>query len=44
MDMRQGPSGPKPKPDANDDKLMDQDDDHMEGKGEKLCGVDLGAL
>ena len=32
MDMRQGPSGPKPKPDANDDELMDQDDDHMEGK------------
>ena len=44
MDMRQGPSGPKPKPDANDDKLMDQDDDHMEGKGEKSCGEDLGAL
>ena len=30
MDMRQGPSGPKPKPDTNDDELMDQDDDHME--------------
>ena len=44
MDMRQGPSGPKPKPDANDDELMDQDDDHMEGKGEKSCGVDLGAV
>ena len=27
MDMRQGPSGPKPKLDANDDELMDQDDD-----------------
>ena len=40
MDMRQGPSGPKPKPDANDDELMDQDDDHMEGKGEKSCGED----
>ena len=44
MDMRQGPSGPKPKTDANDDELMDQDDDHIEGKGEKSCGVDLGAL
>ena len=44
MDMRQGPLGPKPKPDANDDELMDQDDDHMEGKGEKSCGEDLGAL
>ena len=43
-DMRQGPSGPMPKPDTNDDELMDQDDDHMEGKGEKSCGVDLGAL
>ena len=44
MDMRQGTSGPKPKPDAKDDELMDQDDDHMEGKGEKLYGEDLGAL
>ena len=44
MDMRQGPSGPKPKPDADDAELMDQDDDHMEGMGEKSCGVDLGAL
>ena len=48
MDMRQGPSGPKPKPDANDDELMDQDEDHMEGKGEKPYeedyGEDLGAL
>ena len=35
MDMRQGPSGLKPKPDTNDDERMDQDDDHMEGKGEK---------
>ena len=23
---------------------MDQDDDHMEEKGEKSCGVDLGGL
>ena len=23
---------------------MDQDDDHMEGKGERSCGEDLGAL
>ena len=44
MDMRQGPSGPKPKPDTNDDELMDQDDDRMEGKGEKSGGMDLGAL
>ena len=44
MDMRQGPSGPNPKLDVNDDELMDQDDDHMEGKGEKLYGEDLGAL
>ena len=35
MDMRQGPSEPKPRPDTNDDEQMDQDDDHMEGKGEK---------
>ena len=44
MDMRQGPSGPGPKPDTNDDELMDQDVDHMEGKGEKSNGLDLGAL
>ena len=44
MDMRQGPLGPKPKPDTNDDELMDQDDDRMEGKGEKSGGMDLGAL
>ena len=44
MNMREGPSGPKPKLDANDEELMDQDDDHMEGKEEKSCGVDLGAL
>ena len=44
MDMRQGPSGPKPKPDTNDDELMNQDDDHMDGKVEKPCGMDLGAL
>ena len=43
MDMRQGPSGPKPKPDANVDELMDQDDDdHMRGKGEKPYGEDYG--
>ena len=41
MDMRQGPSGPKPKPDTNDDKQMD---DHMKGKGEKSSEMDLGAL
>ena len=44
MDMRQGPSGPKPKPDTNDDERMDQDDDHMEGKGEKSSEIDLGAI
>ena len=42
--MRQGPSGPGPKPDPNDDELMDQDDDHMEEKGDKSGGMDLGAL
>ena len=44
IDMRQGPSGPGPKPDPNDDELMDHDDDHMEEKGEKSGGMDLGAL
>ena len=44
MDMRQGPSGPEPKPDTNDDERMDQDDDHTEGKGEKSGEMDLGAL
>ena len=44
IDMRQGPSGPGPKPDPNDDELMDKDDDHMKGKGEKSGGLDLGAL
>ena len=34
IDTRQGPSGPKPKPDANDDELMDQDDDDIGGKTE----------
>ena len=32
MDMRQGPSGPGPRPDTNDDEQMDQDHDHLEGK------------
>ena len=44
IDMRQGPSGLGPKPDPNDDELMDHDDDHMEEKGEKSSGMDLGAL
>ena len=35
MNMRQDPSGPGPKPDTNDDELMDQDDDQMKGMGEK---------
>ena len=30
-----------PKPDTNDDEQMDQDDDHMEGKGDKSDGLDL---
>ena len=41
MDIRQGPSGPKRKPDTNDDERTDQDDDHLEGKGEKLGEIDL---
>ena len=44
IDMRQGPSGPGPKPYPNDGELMDQDDDHMEEKGEKSGGMDLGAF
>ena len=44
MGMRQGPSGPGPRPDTNDDEQMDEDDDHMEGKGERSNGLDLGAL
>ena len=44
VDTRQGPLGPKPKPDANDDELMDQDDDDIRGKTEKPGETDLGAL
>ena len=44
MDMRQCPSGPKLKPDTNDDERINQDDDHLEGKGEKSGEMDLGAL
>ena len=44
IDTRQGPSGPKPKPDANDDELMDRDDDDIGGKTEKPGETDLGAL
>ena len=44
MDMRQGPSGPGPRPGTNNDEQMDQDDDHMEKKGDKSNGLDLGAL
>ena len=44
MDTRQGPSGPKPKPDANGDELMDEDDADIGGKTEKLGETDLGAL
>ena len=42
--MRQGASGPGPRPDTNDDEQMDQDDDHLEGKGGKSNELDLGAL
>ena len=44
IDTRQGPSGPKPKRDANDDELMDQDDDDTGGKTEKPGETDLRAL
>ena len=46
MDTLKGPSGPKPKPDVNDDELMDQDDDDddIRGKTEKPGETDLGAL
>ena len=44
MDMRQGPSGPEPKPDARYDDAMDQDDDPLQGKEDKTSGLDLGAL
>ena len=44
IDTRQGPSGPKPKPDENDDELMDQDDDDIGGKTEKPGETDLGML
>ena len=45
-DARQGPSGPKPKPDADYDELMDQDDndDETGSKTEKPGETDLGAL
>ena len=46
IDSRQGPSGPRPKPDAGDDELMDQDDNDndIEGKTGKPGETDLGAL
>ena len=44
LDTEQGPSGPKPKPDANDDELMDQDDDDIRGKTRRPGETDLGAL
>ena len=44
IDSRQGPSGPRPKPDAGDDELMDLDDKDTEGKTEKPGETDLGAL
>ena len=46
IDSRQGPSGPRPKPDADDVELMDQDDndDETGSKTEKPGETDLGAL
>ena len=46
IDTRQGPSGPKSKPDADDDELMDQDDNDNDigGKTGKPGETDLGAL
>ena len=44
MDARQGPSGPGPKPGANDDEQMDQDEDDTRGKTERPSDTDLGAL
>ena len=44
VDTRQGLSGPKPKPDAIDDELMDQDDDDIRVKTERQGETDLGAL
>ena len=42
--MRQGPSGPGPRLNINDDDQMDQDDDPMEGKRDMSSGLDLDAL
>ena len=44
MDMRQGQSGLRPKPDVNDDEVMNQDDDTLEEKEDKTSGLGLGAL
>ena len=44
VDTRQGPSGPGPKPDANDDEQMDQDEDDTRGRTERPSETDLGAL
>ena len=44
VDTRQGPSGPRPKPDTNDDEQMDQDEDDTRGKTERPGETDLGAL
>ena len=44
MDMRQVPSGPGPKPDANDNDAMNEHDDAMEGRKDKTSGLDLGEL
>ena len=44
IDTRQGPSGPKPKLDANDDELMDQNDNDIGEKTEKPGETDIGDL
>ena len=37
--MRQGPSGPGPRPDSNYDEQLDQDDTHMKQGREKSNGL-----
>ena len=44
MDVRQGHSGPEPRPETNDNVQMEKDNNHNEGKGDKSIGLDLGAL
>ena len=46
VDMRQGPSGPGPRPDNRGDAIKENhgEDDPMEGKSVKMSEFDLGAL